>query len=230
MKNLLYKEFRLSVHPLAYFIMALLCSEALSPKTPVFASIIFIGMSYLFTFIGMNKSASTNDLFYTCTLPINRKDVIKARLCTLTVFQIISLVLICSFAAINNFIFIPGMIAAGKTDMMPQFSVDMHQGLWLLGSFLIAIVVYDLIYLPWYYSNGKSLILNTLCATIGCTITIAILTIVPFFTFNDLITVGGPNANYFLQVGFLVFAIAIWIGSKFLLTKICTKKLKKLDF
>ena len=60
----------------------------------------------------------------------------------------------------------------------------------------------------------------------------ALLAVVPHYIpeFEAAIVVGGPNANYFLQIGILLFAIALWISSKFLVRHLCAKNLVKLDF
>ena len=79
MKNLLYKEFKLSIHPLTYFFVGLMAMAALAPSFPSFVPLLYFGASYTFLFIGMNKTTTTNDLLYTCMLPIKREDVVKAR-------------------------------------------------------------------------------------------------------------------------------------------------------
>ena len=69
-------------------------------------------------------------------------------------------------------------------------------------------------------------------AIIGIAATGALLTIVPHYikVLQDLLTVGGENANYFLQFGFLILGIGLWIGSKFLVRYFSVKHLVKLDF
>ena len=231
MKNLLYKEFRLSVHPLTYLFIALFALSALAPSFPAFVPLLYFGATYTFLFIGMNKTTTTNDLFYTCTLPIRRQDVVKARICSTTVIQIVELVLVFAFFSINQFGFIPTMPEDEIAKLLKgTFTISVAQWPVLLAAYLISLAVYDLIYLPWFYRTGKSIILNMFVGMFAVVATGAILTVIPYYTFKDAITFGGPNANYVLQFGLLALGIVLWIGSKFLVGFLASRNLKKLDF
>ena len=228
MKHLLYKEFKLAVPLLSYLLIVLLAMSALSPSFPSFVPLLYMGATYTFLFIGMNKTTTTNDLYYTCTLPIRREDVIKARVATLTVIQFVEIFLVFAFMSVSTFIFDAANVAAGGKSM--QVSLNMYQPIALLAVYLISYSVYDIIYLPWFYKNGKSIIANMLVGILSTSLVAAGLTIGLFFVAKDPLTVGHPNANYFLQFGLLLGAIAIYIGIKLLVIKLSTKNLKKLDF
>lgn len=224
MKHLLYKEFKLAVPLLSYLLIILLAMSALSPAFPSFVPLMYMGASYTFLFIGMNKTTTTNDLYYTCTLPIRRQDVVKARIATLTIIQFIEIALVFAFMSVATFLFI------SESNSSMQVSLNMRQPIALLACYLISYSVYDLIYLPWFYKNGKSIIANMLVGMLGTTIIAAGLTMGLYFGAADLLTVGHPNANYILQFGLLLAAIGIFICAKVLVIKLSTKNLMKLDF
>ena len=224
MKHLLYKEFKLAVPPLAYLLIILMSMSALSPAFPSFVPLIYMAATYTFLFIGMNKTTTTNDLYYTCTLPIKREDVIKARVITVAVIQLFEILLVFAFMSVATFIF----DANSKESM--QVSLNMHQPIALLAAYLISFSVYDLIYLPWFYKTGKTIIANMLVGVIVTAIIGGVLTMVPFFVAEEMFTVGLPNSNYILQFGLLLAAIGIYIAIKALVIKLSTKNLKKLDF
>jgi len=221
MKHLLYKEFKLAVPPLAYFLIILMAMSALSPAFPSFVPLIYMAATYTFLFIGMNKTTTTNDLYYTCTLPIKREDVVKARVLTVAVVQLVEILLVFAFMSIATFVF-------GGDSM--QVSLNMRQPIVLLAAYLVSFSVYDLIYLPWFYKTGKSIIPNMLVGALVTTIVAAALTIVPFFIAKEASTVGLENSNYILQFGLLLASIGIYICVKLLVVKLSTKNLKKLDF
>ena len=221
MKHLLYKEFKLAVPPLAYLLIILMAMSALSPAFPSFVPLIYMAATYTFLFIGMNKTTTTNDLYYTCTLPIKREDVVKARVATVAVVQFVEILLVFAFMSIATFVF-------GGDSM--QVSLNMRQPIVLLAAYLVSFSVYDLIYLPWFYKTGKSIIPNMLVGALVTTIVSAALTIVPFFVAKEASTVGLKNSNYILQFGLLLAAIGIYICTKVLVIKLSTKNLKKLDF
>ena len=224
MKNLLYKEFKLSIHPLTYFFVGLMAMAALAPSFPSFVPLLYFGAAYTFLFIGMNKTTTTNDLLYTCMLPIKREDVVKARVFSTTFLQLYDLVLVFSFFAVNKFIF----QANSDPKNLGIISLNLDQGFVLLGVYLLCLSVYDLIYMPWFYKNGKSIIANMLVAVLTVAVLGGILTIVPYIFFKDILSIKG--GNIILQLGFLLASIGIWIGSKVLVIKKSTKNLVKLDF
>ena len=228
MKRLLYKEFKLSVPLLSYLLIALLAMSALSPAFPSFVPLLYMGATYTFLFIGMNKTTTTNDLYYTCTLPIRREDVVKARVASLTVIQFIEIALVFAFMSIATFVFDKSTVEAGHSSM--QVSLNMRQPIALLAVYLISYSVYDIIYLPWFYKNGKSIIANMLVGVIVTSIVAAGLTLSLFFLAKDQLTIAHPDANYLLQFGLLLAAIGIYIGVKVLVIKLSTKNLKQLDF
>ena len=227
MKNLLYKEFKLSVHPLTYFFVGLMSMSALAPSFPSFVPLLYFGACYTFLFIGMNKTTTTNDLLYTCMLPIKREGVVKARVFSTSILQLIMLVFVFSFFAVNTFVF---RVAPGQTDeKLEIISLNMNQGIVLLGIYLFCLGVYDLIYMPWFYKNGKSIIANMLVAILTIMVLGGILTIVPYFLDkNGILSVNG--GNLILQFGILLVGIGFWISSKVLVIKLSTKNLMKLDF
>ena len=228
MKNLLYKEFKLSIHPLTYFFVGLMAMAALAPSFPSFVPLLYFGAAYTFLFIGMNKTTTTNDLLYTCMLPIKREDVVKARVFSTTFLQLYDLVLVFSFFAINTFVF---QASGSQTpDELGIISLNLYQGIALLGVYLICLGVYDLIYMPWFYKNGKSIIANMLVAVLTIMVLGGILTILPYVFAKDILTIGHAKANYILQFGILLTGIGFWICSKVLVIKLSTKNLVKLDF
>ena len=224
MKNLLYKEFKLSIHPLTYFFVGLMAMAALAPSFPSFVPLLYFGASYTFLFIGMNKTTTTNDLLYTCMLPIKREDVVKARVFSTTFLQLYDMVLVFAFFAVNKFIF---QVNTDPKDL-GIISLNLDQGFVLLGVYLICLSIFDLIYMPWFYKNGKSIIANMLVAVLTVMVVGGILTIVPYIFFKDILSIKG--GNIVLQLGFLLVSIGIWFGSKVLVIKKSTKNLVKLDF
>lgn len=226
MKNLLYKEFKLSIHPLTYFFVVLMSMSALAPSFPSFVPLLYFGACYTFLFIGMNKTTTTNDLLYTCMLPIKREGVVKARVFSTTILQLIMLVFVFSFFAVNTFIF---RTDPGQTDQkLGIISLNMNQGIVLLGIYLFCLGVYDLIYMPWFYKNGKSIIANMLVAILTIMVLGGALTILPYIFAKDILSVVG--GNLILQFGILLVGIGFWILSKVLVIKLSTKNLVKLDF
>ena len=102
MKSLLYKEFKLAMHPLIYVFIFLFPLMALIPTYPIVISFIYVCTCYPILFLGANKGQQSNDIYFSCLLPIRRKDIVKARLILLSIIQLVSIILVIICAFIGN--------------------------------------------------------------------------------------------------------------------------------
>lgn len=76
MKNLLYKELRLAIHPTMCIFLAMPLLM-LAPNYPYYVVFMYTCLAIYFTFlIGREQ----NDIFYTAALPIKKTDVVKGAL------------------------------------------------------------------------------------------------------------------------------------------------------
>ena len=73
MKTLLYKEFKLAVHPLCYIFVILFPFMIFIPNYPLFVAFIYVVFCYFILFLGSNKGQQSNDLLYTTLLPVRKK-------------------------------------------------------------------------------------------------------------------------------------------------------------
>lgn len=75
MKNLLYKEFRLAIHPSVY-VFFLLSALLLVPSYPYYVSFFYLTLGVFLTF---KTNRAENDIFYSALLPVRKGDVVRAR-------------------------------------------------------------------------------------------------------------------------------------------------------
>ena len=87
MKALLYKEFKLAMHPICYVFIALFPFMILIPSYPLAIGFIYVLTCYPILFLGVNKGQQSNDLLYSTLLPIRKKDIVKARIMTVALMQ-----------------------------------------------------------------------------------------------------------------------------------------------
>ena len=97
MKNLLNKELRLSAHLLSYLFLAF-SLMALIPGYPILLSAFFICFGLFQTF---QNGRETNDVLYSALLPIDKKDVVKARYIFVCLIQIIAFLLMAGLTALR---------------------------------------------------------------------------------------------------------------------------------
>lgn len=221
MKNLIFKEFKLSVHPLTYLMMALVALASLSGIGSFYPLCLF-GVLYTFPFMGIKKGVTNNDLYYSLLLPVRKEDVVKARIASTTILQIIYTILVLALSGVA--MVIPNEIPLAQLSLKQPFA--------LISVCLIAYTIFDFIYIPWFYHRGKEVVWNMVVGTLVTAVVSAVLCIVPPLSQNffEMITIGAEKANYFVQLGILLGSLAIYIGCKIAILKISTKKLLKLDF
>lgn len=151
MKNLLYKEFRLVIHPM-YFLVALTAALLLIPQWPY-----FIAMMYIF-FITMpnlfSGGKAQNDIGFTVMLPVRKGDVVRARVLSVVVLELIQIAFSAVFAMLNltlyraeNFLLDPNIAFFGLTFIM--------YGL------------FNVIFFPMFYKSAQKIGMPTLTAVIA---------------------------------------------------------------
>ena len=229
MKALLYKEFKLAMHPICYLFVALFPLMILIPSYPIAIGFIYVLSCYPILFLGANKGQQSNDLLFSTLLPVRKKDIVLARIITVVIMQVAFMAIMsCLYpvASIARAYIAQQAVAQGQ-----QVPTDAGFGLnaytSVLGFAIIGYALADLIYFAVYYKHGKSIVASTL------------LTILGFITYLGIFTIGLPfvpaygaffTNNIWIQIGFLVVAIAISVLLHFVVYKVSSKELENVDF
>lgn len=225
MKNLFFKELKLSIHPLCYVFCLLFGLMGLIPNYPAFIGAIYCIVAYTFLFLGANKGQTTNDLFYSCNLPIRKQDVVKARIVSCTFLKAMVFTVLLIALAIRTYVIFPKITAAGGT--LQNLGLDFKQGFALFGILILGLSLTDLIYLSWFYKSGKSIVGPTLVGVLFFCIFACFTTMIIPMGFPTIIeTFTSLVPQILLFVGCLVASI----GIEFLTYEISKKNLINLDF
>ena len=234
MKALLYKEFKLAMHPICYVFIALFPLMVLIPSYPIAIGFIYLLSCYPILFLGANKGQQSNDLLYSTLLPVRKKDIVLARILTVIIMQVEYMLIMSALVPVA--FLIQKSIAVSASESGAQQSVT-NPGIPLsgfvsmLGIAIISFAIADLIFFPIYYKHGKSIVLSTLMTILG------------FMLYLGIFTIGLPYvpgcewyvkflANSGIGYQFLIVSIAIVISFllHFLTYKISSKRLEKVDF
>lgn len=140
MKHLLYKEFKLAMHPTMY-IFLLLSIMVLIPSYPYYVAFMYICLGMYFTFL---QGRETNDLFFTATLPVRKKDVVTARVRVVCLFQLAMVLVSLPFAVLSVHINPMGHNAAG---IEPNTA--------FYGLVFVMFGGFNLCFLPAFYKTGR---------------------------------------------------------------------------
>lgn len=151
MKNLLYKELRLAIHPTMCIFLAMPLLM-LAPNYPYYIVFMYTCLAIYFTFlIGREQ----NDIFYTAALPIKKTDVVKGRFATVILFELLSVLISVPFAVISAKVNPNGGNAAG-----------IEPNLAFYGLALIMLGGFNIIFIPEFYRTARKLFCPTLFSAI----------------------------------------------------------------
>ena len=226
MKALLYKEFKLAMHPICYIFIAFFPLMILIPQYPLFVGFIYVLSCYPILFLGANKGQQSNDLLFSTLLPVRKKDIVLARIFTVIFMQVaFMLVMSCLFPlayAINQ-----GIIDK-ETGLPPQgVGFGLSSYVIVLAIAIVGYAIADLIFFPIYYKHGKSIVASTLFTILGFIVYLT------FFTIALPYIIGIEKANAVpLWIQFIVLGGAIALSALIhvLVYKVGSKELERVDF
>lgn len=97
MKNLVYKEFRLAAHPTNYMFLSF-AFMLLIPNYPYLVSFFYTTLGIFFMCL---SSRENHDLEYSLNLPVRKRDLVGARILTVCVFELLTIVATIPFAVLR---------------------------------------------------------------------------------------------------------------------------------
>lgn len=139
MKNLLVKEFRLSMHPTVAIFMALSCLLVI-PNYPYYITFFYTGLGIFFTCLSGREN---RDVYYSATLPVRKADVVTARFAFVVIVEAVQLLLAIPFAVIRQRLPLPGNL------------VGMDANVAFFGLSLVMLGLFNLSFFRVYYRDVK---------------------------------------------------------------------------
>ena len=234
MKALIYKELKLSMHPVCYIFVALFPLMMLIPTFPLGVGFIYVLTCYPILFLGANKGQQSNDLLYSTLLPVRKKDIVLARIFTVIFMQVAFMLIMCALypaaVALNDLIAADAerRRAAGEIVQDIEHSgLGLNSFVLLLAFATIGYAIADLIFFPIYYKKGKSIVMSTLMTILGFATYICVFTIVlPYISGLEVL----DQLHIGIQFICLGAAIVLSFLVHYLVYKISSKRLEKVDF
>ena len=229
MKALLYKEFKLAMHPICYVFIAMFPFMILIPSYPVAIGFIYVLSCYPILFLGANKGQQSNDLLYSTLLPIRKKDIVFARIMTVAFMQFAFIAIMSALMPLATFLQNSIKTDGGESISTP--GIGLNGFVSLLGIALIGFAIADLIFFPIYYKHGKSIVMSTLLTILGFILYLSIFTIalpyIPGFKWYTGFLCDSGIGVQFIVLG---AALGIYVILHILVYKISSKRLEKVDF
>jgi ABC-2 type transport system permease protein len=196
MNNLLYKEFRLSIHPFYYILPVFTGALMLIPQW------IFFLVPLYFCFISASNLFSTyksnNDLNFSAMLPIPKRDIVKARIISILILELMHIAWAAAFALLNRTIY-----------HTANFSLDLNPA--FFGLIFIMFSLFNLILFPLFYQTGQKFGFPVILATTAAILFAAAAELLAVFSdpFRRLMETPGRNGFQLasLTAGMLLFAL-----------------------
>ena len=212
MSNLLYKEWHLAVHSVVYLFL-LIGALLLVPAYPY-------GMIFFFGCLGLYFTSQfareNSDAFYTATLPIKKRHVVKSK-CLLFVSIEIAQLIIC----------IPFSIIRLRT--LPDGNpVGIEANVAYFGFGLIVYAIFNFLYLTVLFQSAYQVGKAFVIAIIPATVVIALMEYsvhIPSFAWLDSLQKG----DLIRQVPILGVGILIYIVSNLLTYRVASKCFERVD-
>lgn len=174
MRNLLYKEFRLVINPLFFFTL-LFSALLLIPQWVYFVVmlyLLFIAVPNIFT-----NAKAVNDIGFTVMLPIRKRDVVKARVLSITALELLQIASGAVFAALNMALYPNG-----------NFMIDANIA--YLGCVFVMYGIFNAIFFPMFYRSAYK---------IGWPILLALTAAMLFAAVIETLVLSMPAAAHILD-------------------------------
>jgi hypothetical protein len=202
MKELLFKEFKLAIHPTTFMFLAV-GLLLLIPGYIYYAAFIYTCLSVFFLFLSAREN---KDTFFTVSLPVRKRDTVKARCLFVAIIELAHTLLAVPFAIIGSRINPnPGGNPAG-----------IEANLAFFGLVLIMYALFNFIFLTEFYKTtvkmGVPLVLAGIALGIYVTVVEVAVQMIPTLK-THLDTSDPAMMPYQLPVlilGILIFTLSLW--------------------
>lgn len=211
MSKLLKKEIMLTMHPTAVIFLAL-SVMLMIPNYPYFVTFFYTGLAVFFTCMNGREN---NDIFYSMSLPIAKKDIVKARFGLVIFLELLQILIAVPFAVLKQSLGITGN-AAGLDANIAFF-----------GFSFVMLGLFNRVFLTVYYKNVKKVGFAFIWSNVATWTFIAVMEVCPFVVpfFRDCL--DTPDNQF---VGYKRVVLAIGVAVYVLLTlRAYTKAVKSFD-
>lgn len=204
MKNLLYKEFKLALHPTTIIFWAL-SLMLLIPNYPYYVVFFYTGLGLFFVCL---TGRENNDIDYTLSLPVRKRDAVRARVVFAVIVQLIQFALAALIATLRPKLGL-GANSAGMDANLSLFGI----GLMLMG-------VFNRLFFTRYYAApdkvGKAFLVSSIWMFLLMGVAEASVFIFPFF--KDRLDTPDPlfwqEKLATLALGLIVYAALTFSGCR----------------
>ena len=214
MINLLYKDFKLVLHPTNYIFLAF-PAMLLIPNYPAYVAYFYLCLSVFFMFL---QARENKDILYSSLLPIAKTDLVKGRMIFVMLFELISILIAVPFAIIN----------------LKLFSVSNPAGIEpnpaYFGFVFIMFAIFNWVFITGFYKTAFKIGLPLVFAGASILVFYAAVEMLVWIPgeVSSFLDSRNPSTMLF-QLPILLAGILIWIGAGYLTQRLAGKRFAKVD-
>lgn len=211
MKNMLYKEFRLTIHPL-FYLSFLFGALLLIPQWPYLIALMY----FLFTVVPniFSTAKAQGDIDFSASLPVRRGDIVKSRILSIAIMEVLQVVVAAIFGAINIALY-------------PQGNFLMDTNAAFLGIAFVMYGVHNITLFPMFYKTAFKIGMPTLAAVaVSVLFAVGIETVIQIV---PVLKVLDGTQNTWVQYSALFAGIVIFVLLNLLAAKISVKRFERVN-
>ena len=212
MKQLIYKELRLSVHPVVYLFL-LFAAMLLIPQYPYYVAFFYLCLGVFFVF---NIGRENRDVFYTALLPVPKREIVKARVLVIAGLQLVQMLLAVPIGILSVKINPLGGNPAG---------IDINPALFGLGFVLFG--GFNLLFVTTFYRTAHNLARPSLYGGLFILVAETLAQYIPG-PVSDYLDAADP-AGMVRQWPVLLGGVLFWLAATVLTYHISARRFERVD-
>ncbi len=197
MKKLLWKEFSLAMHPTAIIFLSL-SAMLIIPNYPYYVTFFYTGLAVFFTCL---TGRENHDIAFSMSLPVRKRDIVKARFAFVMLIQLLQVLLSIPFAALR------------QSFDMPGNQVGMDANIAFFGLSFGMLGLFNLVFFRVYYKDvnkvGKAFVWSSATIAVYMILAETSAHVVPFV--RDCLDTKDPDyliyKLYVLAAGMLLYGL-----------------------
>jgi hypothetical protein len=203
MRDLLYKEFKLARHP-TLFIFPFLGLLLLIPAYPYYVAFAYTCLSIFFVFL---KGNETKDILFTVSLPIRKRDAVKARFWFIAIIELFQVLVAVPFALLGIAINPNG---GGNI-------VGIEANVAFFGLVLLMYALFNAIYLPMFYRTAYKVGIPLCVAGFAMTLYVVAAEVLVQYVpaLKASLDTSDPSSMLaqlpILVAGIVIYALSFWL-------------------
>ncbi|MCM1578866.1 MAG: ABC-2 transporter permease [Ruminococcus sp.] len=197
MKNLIFKEFKLALHPTSIIFLTF-AAMLFIPSYPYYTAFFYTTLALFFTCL---TGRENHDIYYTCLLPVSKGDAVRSRILYAVIFQLAQ-VLLC----------VPVILVKLNLNI-PENTVGMEANAALLGLSLIMLGIFNFTFFTAFYKNvlliGKPFLISGAVTFAYIFIAESLCHALPFFrdVLDNTDRAFLPQRLLVLAAGVIIYAV-----------------------